>query len=97
VAVLCLLTLSGCGFQAAMAKTHAGIKAMSAEVEPPLAAHCLAKARACHAAKDAECEPLVACRKLKAGYVVSTKTLHRALKEMAGVHRQLVKEGVVTP
>jgi hypothetical protein len=93
--MLCLLTLSGCGFQAALSKTHAGIKAMSAEVEPPLAAHCIKKARACHAAGDATCEPLVKCRKLKAGYVVSTKAVHRALKEMAGVHRELVNEGVI--
>ncbi len=90
-----LWLVAGCGFQASLAKTHAGIKAMSAEVEPPLAAHCLAKARACFHAKDRECSPLVECRKLKAGYVTATKAAHRALKEMAGVHSELVKTGVI--
>jgi hypothetical protein len=95
VAVLCLLTLSGCGFQAALSKTHAGIKAMSAEVEPPLAADCLAKARACFHAKDKTCEPLVACRKRKAVYVRISKSLHQLLKEAAAFHRDLVKDGVI--
>jgi len=89
------LALSGCGFQAALSKTHAGIKAMSQEVEPPLAELCLSRARTCHAAKDTDCQQLKDCQRSKAIYVSATKATHAALAEMAAVHRQLVAAGVV--
>lgn len=90
-----LLLYPGCGFQAALAKTHAGVKAMSQEVEPPLAAECVKRARACHRAKDTACQPLAECRKTKAVYVSATKAIHSALAEMAAIHRLLVRQGVI--
>ncbi len=95
VPLIALLLLAGCGFQASLAKAHEGVKAMSLEVEPPLAAHCLKKARACHRAKDTACAPLAKCRKQKAAYVRITAALHRLLAEASSFHRGLQKDGVI--
>lgn len=85
---------SGCGFPAALAKTHEGLKGMSSEVEPPLAAECLTRAKACPP-RPAACEPLDECRRWKANYVSGTQLAHRGLARCNRTYHDLKKAGVI--
>lgn len=98
---LCILTLLtvGCGgFPAGLAKTHEGLKAMSKEIEPKLAAACMVRAVRCAQAgvtKAEDCEPLMVCRRWKTRYVTAAKLTHRGLSACNAVYLDLQKAGVI--
>lgn len=88
---------SGCGFPAALAKAHTGVKKMSGHVEPLLAAECLRRAKACADAgktKDA-CPPLTECRGWKSSYILGGQYTHRGLALCNRVYDDLKKAGVI--
>jgi len=88
---------AGCGFPAALAKAHKGVKEMSQAIEPPLAAECLRRAEVCAKAgkaKDA-CPPLTECRSWKASYVLGAQYTHRGLALSNRVYDDLKKAKVL--
>lgn len=91
---LLLMGAAGCGFPAALAKTHKSIKAMSAAVEPPVAAECLKRAKVCPP-RPAPCPPLEECRGWKTEYVAGTKEAHRGLGRCNRTYHELKKAGVL--
>lgn len=88
---------AGCGFQAALAKTHQGVKGMSKVIEPPLAAECLKRAKACaDAGKAADaCPPLTECRGWKASYVLGAQGIHTGAARLNRLYDDLKKFGVI--
>lgn len=96
--VVMILSSLGCSFQVALSKTHEGIKAMSAEVEPRLADECLRRARVCkiRGIDQAErCEELVVCRAWKQRYASGVKQTHRGLAECNSVYLAIKAAGII--
>lgn len=90
---------TGCGgFPGALAKTHEGVKEMSQEVEPRLAAECLERAKKCKAdgvTRTDACAPLTECRGWKSNYALGVKQTHRGLANCNAVYFDLKKAKVI--
>jgi len=87
----------GCGFPAGLARAHKGLRVMSAEVEPALAAECMRRAKQCHRdgiKSPADCEELEECRRWKTAYALGVGQVHRGLELCNAVHAKMQKEGV---
>lgn len=96
--VFLVVALYSCGFPAALHRTHEGVKAMSQQVEPRLAAECLRRAKKCKARgveSGAQCPELVTCRKWKARYALGVSQVHKGLLHCQGVHDDLRAAGVI--
>jgi len=90
--------MHGCGFPAALSRTHEGLKAMSREVEPHLAAECLRRAKACKAAGAKsvdDCPELQQCRYWKSIYAHSVQQIHKGLATCSMVHDEAKRAGVL--
>lgn len=100
LSLLTVLSVAGCGgFPAGLAKSHEGLKAMSAEIEPRIAAACMARAVSCSQAgitTPSACEPLMVCRDWKSRYALAAKTVHRGLAACNSVYADLVKAKVIS-
>lgn len=99
VAILLVLS-SGCagGLPAAVQKTHEGLKAMSAEVEPRLAAECLRRAQVCRDSgirRAEDCPALLACRLWKTRYAEGLTQVHQGLGRCRDIHETLTRAGVI--
>jgi len=96
-ALLLWLLASGCGFPAALARTHTAVKEASSYIEPPLAAECLKRAKVCADAGKtaADCPPLTECRGWKATYVLAAQRLHQGAAALNRLYNDLRKVRVI--
>lgn len=98
VALALSLLAPGCGFQTALSRAHEGLKTMSTELEPRLAAECIRRANACKdrgVQTSAECPELVACRAWKQRYALGVQLSQRGLATCSAVFSDLKKAGVI--
>jgi hypothetical protein len=97
LAIMLLPLAQGCGFRAGLARAHKGLKIMSAEVEPRLAAECMRRATDCRdrgIRVPADCEELEECRRWKTAYALGVGQVHRGLELCNAVYAKMQKEGV---
>ena len=91
------LTLTSCGFQAMLDKTHKTVIVLSKEVEPKLLERCRSKIRECKkkGIKQEACADDIQCRKELKTYVETAKDFHTALQRMNSSYLWLIKVGII--
>ena len=98
LALVVVAFLGGCNFPAMLHKAHEGIKGMSQQFEPRVAADCVERAKVCksNGVDDPEkCPAVVECKGWIRQYAFGVKQAHKGLAACNRVYAKAKKKGVL--